>query len=127
MSNTSANDYVHGYSEREGRRLQDQAQTLADLLHHDTIYPPGASVLEAGCGVGAQTVILARNNPQCRLTSIDISSDSVEAAREAVSRAALANVRFQQADIFNLPFGEQPCAVRLSKSRERRLSGTTRT
>ena len=51
--------YVHGYDPTEMQRLQDQASTLVDLLHADTAYPPGASVLEAGCGVGAQTVTLA--------------------------------------------------------------------
>ena len=56
--------YVHGYSSKESRRLQDQAQTLTDLLHHDTIYPANSRVLEVGCGVGAQTVILAKNNPE---------------------------------------------------------------
>ena len=54
----SNNEYVHGYSEREIERLVDQATTLSELLHHDTFYPPGSLVLEAGCGVGAQTVTL---------------------------------------------------------------------
>jgi len=51
--------YVHGYDPREARRLQDQASTLVDLLHSDSTYPEGPTVLEAGCGVGAQTVPLA--------------------------------------------------------------------
>ncbi len=55
----SINDYVHGYSARENEWLRDQAHTLAELLHHDTLYPAGSNVLEAGCGIGAQTVILA--------------------------------------------------------------------
>ena len=36
-------------------RLQDQAGALVDLLHADTTYPPGSVILEAGCGVRAQT------------------------------------------------------------------------
>ncbi|MGE5805027.1 MAG: SAM-dependent methyltransferase, partial [Ignavibacteria bacterium] len=47
------NDYVHGYSEKENERLIDQAETLAELLHDDTIYPADSKILEAGCGVGA--------------------------------------------------------------------------
>lgn len=47
--------YVHGYSKKESHRLADQADTLAELLHYDTFYPPGSRVLEAGCGTGAQT------------------------------------------------------------------------
>lgn len=102
----TATDYIHGYSERERQRLHDQSQTLADLLHHDTLYPAGSHVLEAGCGVGAQTVILARNNPQVRFTSIDASPASIDAARAAVGHAGLGNVAFQTADIFRLPFPE---------------------
>jgi cyclopropane fatty-acyl-phospholipid synthase-like methyltransferase len=56
--------YVHGYDPRENIRLQDQAYTLVQLLHSDTTYPAGSKVLEAGCGVGAQTITLARNSPQ---------------------------------------------------------------
>lgn len=96
--------YVHGYDPRENLRLQDQAATLEELLHGDTIYPPGSRVLEAGCGVGAQTVILARNNPESRFTCVDISPDSVAAARSAAESAGLANTCFQQGDIFALPF-----------------------
>ncbi|MEM6336157.1 MAG: SAM-dependent methyltransferase, partial [Bacteroidota bacterium] len=51
--------YVHGYDPRENERLDDQAGTLVDLLHGDTRYPDGSTVLEAGCGVGSQTVTLA--------------------------------------------------------------------
>ena len=52
--------YVHGYDHHENMRLQDQASTLVELLHSDTSYPAGCRVLEAGCGVGAQTVTLAK-------------------------------------------------------------------
>lgn len=99
--------YVHGYTDRETDRLRDQSQTLAELLHHDTHYPAGARVLEAGCGVGAQTVLLARNSPAAHFTSVDISPDSIEAAAKAVRQASLSNVTFQKADLFHLPFGPE--------------------
>ena len=90
-------DYVHGYSQREHERLVDQAGTLTELLHGDTRYPAGSSVLEAGCGVGAQTVTLARNSPGARFTCLDVSSRSLEAARARARAASLENVTFQQA------------------------------
>jgi SAM-dependent methyltransferase len=102
----TTSDYVHGYSERESQRLNDQCQTLAQLLHHDTAYPAGSRVLEVGCGVGAQTVVLARNSPRAQFTSVDVSPDSIRAARASVERAGLGNVTFQVADIFGLPFAE---------------------
>jgi SAM-dependent methyltransferase len=100
----TASDYVHGYSGRENERLLDQAQTLTELLHHDTRYPPDSQVLEAGCGVGAQTLILAQNSPQAHFTSMDISPVSIQAARALTAQHGLGNVSFRQADIFNLPF-----------------------
>ncbi|TAK42254.1 MAG: methyltransferase domain-containing protein [Betaproteobacteria bacterium] len=100
----SGGAYVHGYYPRESARLQDQAGTLVDLLHSDTSYPAGSRVLEAGCGVGAQTVTLARNSPGARITSVDISADSLKEARARVDAAGLTDVQFRQADIFALPF-----------------------
>jgi cyclopropane fatty-acyl-phospholipid synthase-like methyltransferase len=79
--------YVHGYDPRENLRLQDQASTLVELLHLDTTYPEGSSVLEAGCGVGAQTVTLASNSPKAQITSIDLSGASVAEAERAVQAA----------------------------------------
>jgi ubiquinone/menaquinone biosynthesis C-methylase UbiE len=96
--------YVHGYHPRESERLQDQAGTLVDLLHADTSYPEGSMVLEAGCGVGAQTVTVARSSPGALITSIDISAHSLREARATVDALGLANVHFRQADIFALPF-----------------------
>lgn len=96
--------YVHGYTARENVRLVDQATTLAEILHFDTGYPEGSNVLEAGCGVGAQTIILARNSPNAKFTAIDRSEESLRAARERVSSQGLTNVAFHQTDIFHLPY-----------------------
>ncbi|MDD5598315.1 MAG: methyltransferase domain-containing protein [Victivallaceae bacterium] len=96
--------YVHGYDPRENIRLQDQASLLVELLHSDTAYPAGSKVLEAGCGVGAQTVTLARNSPDACFTSIDISASSIAEAKKKIEAAGISNVTFRQGDIFNLPF-----------------------
>jgi SAM-dependent methyltransferase len=98
------NKYVHGYDLRENIRLQDQASTLVDLLHADTSYPAGSRILEAGCGVGAQTLTLAKNSPEAHITSIDISKASITEARRKVESEGFSNVCFQQGDIFNLSF-----------------------
>jgi SAM-dependent methyltransferase len=95
--------YVHGYELREAERLGDQAGTLFDLLHGDTAYPPGTRILEPGCGVGAQTVPLARRNPGARITSVEVSAASVAEARRRVTAAGLADVEVVQGDLFDLP------------------------
>jgi SAM-dependent methyltransferase len=96
--------YVHGHDPREHERLEDQAGTLVDLLHADTTYAAGSVVLEAGCGVGAQTVTLAQRSPDARFVSVDVSADSIAQAKGKADQARLTNVEFQQADIYALPF-----------------------
>jgi SAM-dependent methyltransferase len=97
-------DYVHGYSDREVIRLNDQADTLDQIIHNDTFFPKGSLVLEAGCGVGAQTRIIAPKNPEANFISIDISAESISEARNLLETSRIENVEFRQADIFNLPF-----------------------
>jgi ubiquinone/menaquinone biosynthesis C-methylase UbiE len=102
--NTNNPDYVHGYSEYEKERLTDQANTLSHLLHYDSIFSPPGNVLETGCGTGAQTLILANQNPDCHFTSIDLSAESLQAAENIIKTRKIPNVRFQAADVYNLPF-----------------------
>jgi phospholipid N-methyltransferase len=100
------NKYVHGYSNREAVRLNDQAGTLEGIIHNDTIFPKGSYVLEAGCGVGAQTKIIASKNPDSTFLSIDLSQDSINEAVQLTKSLHIKNVEFKQADIFNLPFDD---------------------
>ena len=104
MDASAAPDYVHGYTALEAMRLGDQARTLAALLHRDTRYPPGCRVLEAGCGIGAQTETLARRSPEAAIVAMDISAGSLCAARDRVRQAGPGDVRFMQADLYALPF-----------------------
>jgi SAM-dependent methyltransferase len=90
--------YVHGYAEPEARRLGDQADTLAELLHAGTAYPAGSRVLEAGCGVGAQTGHLVARSPGAHLTAVDISAASLAQAEARVGSA----VEWRHADLFDL-------------------------
>lgn len=98
--------YVHGYADREAQRLADQANTLVGLLHADSRFPAGVSILEAGCGVGAQTVTLAAQNPEAKVTAIDVSSESLRRAEQLCRREGITNVTFEQGDIFDLRYAD---------------------
>ncbi|MBV8424639.1 MAG: class I SAM-dependent methyltransferase, partial [Candidatus Eremiobacteraeota bacterium] len=80
-------DYVHGYSPREAERLHDQAASVQSLLHADLSYGPGRRVLEAGCGTGEQTLVLAANSPQAEIVAVDLSERSLAIARQRVAAA----------------------------------------
>jgi ubiquinone/menaquinone biosynthesis C-methylase UbiE len=100
-------DYVHGYTDRESDRLKDQANSLSEILHHDSIFPKYSRILEAGCGVGAQTRIIAQKNPDSQFISIDISESSVDKARKLINTLGITNVEFQIGNIFNLSFPDE--------------------
>ncbi len=74
----------NGYDQRENIRLQDQASTLVELLHSGTSFPRGSRVLEAGCGVGSQTVSLANNSPGAHIISVEIAEVSIAEAKKSV-------------------------------------------
>jgi S-adenosylmethionine-diacylgycerolhomoserine-N-methlytransferase len=60
--------------------------------------PPGARVLEVGCGTGRNLVAAARSFPQGVFYGMDISSEMLASARVAASRAGLARLAFAQGD-----------------------------
>ncbi|MGI9537017.1 MAG: methyltransferase domain-containing protein [Desulfocapsaceae bacterium] len=100
------NDYVHGYSTYETERLDDQAQVLRRFLHEEVRFTAGARVLEAGCGTGAQTVILAANNPSAHFISVDLAEDSLTEAASAISAHGFSNVSLEQQNIYELRYPE---------------------
>lgn len=98
--------YVHGYTAVESGRLHDQARTLEDLLHGDTHYPADRQVLEAGCGTGAQTAILARRSPGAHITAVDIAAASLQEAMRRIQARSIETVRFERADCARLPHAD---------------------
>ncbi|MEO1258702.1 MAG: methyltransferase domain-containing protein [Bacteroidota bacterium] len=98
--------YIHGYSKKESQRLMDQANTVADYLHYDSLWENGAKILEVGCGVGAQTEIIAQKNPGTKITSIDISQNSLDIAQSRIKNKGIKNVEFRLQDIKELNPGK---------------------
>lgn len=108
MNSVTAPTYVHGYSAHEAQRLTDQADTLAGLLHADTVFAPGSRVLELGCGTGAQTVHVLSGNPGIALTAVDISEQSLTQAQDKIgAHIPDADVAWMQADLFDLTFADR--------------------
>jgi len=101
------NKYVHGYSQREAKRLNDQADSVAQILHHDTIWEEGSLILEAGCGVGAQTKTIAPKNPKCSFISIDRSLESISLAKKLTDSMGIDNVEYRETDIFDMSFRDK--------------------
>ena len=64
---------------------------------------PGMRVLDAGCGSGVLSRLLAREHPGCEVVGCDLSEDRVGKAR--VAGQALGNLRFEVGDLTRLGEG----------------------
>ena len=94
--------YIHGYSQKEAQRLLDQANSVEDYLHYDSIWEPNSQILEVGCGVGAQTVIIAPKNKDSQFVSIDISAESLAIAAQNLQQLEIDNVSLQHKNVNDL-------------------------
>jgi SAM-dependent methyltransferase len=68
-------------------------------------------VLEVGCGVGSRTVPLAERSPGARITSADISTNSVAEAEKHATTARIDNVTCASANVYALPHHEGAVAA----------------
>jgi SAM-dependent methyltransferase len=89
----------------EPERLERQAK-LADLPRHLEFIPVQATsrVLDAGCGSGSMTRILARVAARGHVTGVDLRGQYLEYARRVAAWEGLDNATFQEGDILRLPF-----------------------
>ncbi|MFM7735076.1 MAG: class I SAM-dependent methyltransferase, partial [Alphaproteobacteria bacterium] len=72
--------YIHGFSSEERDRLFAQARVLAPGVFDGWDLAEVGSLLEIGCGVGAELEIIAERWPGVRLVGIDRAASSLEAA-----------------------------------------------
>lgn len=91
--------YIHGFSLSEQTRLIEQAKTLAPIVFGGLRFQDSETLLEIGCGVGAQTKQLLERWPQLKITSIDKSPAHLAAAannlRTAISEGQTCLIRAQ--------------------------------
>ena len=73
------------------------------LRNQKVIETEGKVILDAGCGSGYKSLILAEANPGARIVGIDLSEESVKLARERLEYHGFRNVEFHALSIENLP------------------------
>jgi SAM-dependent methyltransferase len=74
-------EYIHTFNMDEQNRLVRQAELLEPHLHNYVNLSDCSSLLEIGCGVGAQLRLLFRRYPGLHATGIDISENQIQRAR----------------------------------------------
>jgi ubiquinone/menaquinone biosynthesis C-methylase UbiE len=97
------------YLERDNRSFEAQleertaAVDAAFLLRH---LHKGSRVLDVGCGPGTITLGLAQAVSPGEVVGVDLQERVVERARALASERGVANVRFEVADAYEMPFAD---------------------
>ena len=73
------------------------------LRNQKVINPDDKLILDAGCGTGYKSLILAEANPGAKIIGIDISQQSLELARQRFEYHGLKNGEFHLLSIEELP------------------------
>jgi ubiquinone/menaquinone biosynthesis C-methylase UbiE len=78
-------------------------EAAAFLLSH---LKPGMRILDLGCGPGSITLGLARYVSPAETVGVDESEEALDAARSLARDQNVRNVRFEHANVYELPFGD---------------------
>jgi 2-polyprenyl-3-methyl-5-hydroxy-6-metoxy-1,4-benzoquinol methylase len=70
-----------------------------DYVHQVLQSHPCKNVLDFGCANGYSTTRLARSNPQCRFTGIDINPDMISVAQTFPQQDSTLNLAFMKLDV----------------------------
>jgi ubiquinone/menaquinone biosynthesis C-methylase UbiE len=97
--------YTHGHApatvRQHGRRTAEEAAAflLPDLR-------PGLHVLDVGCGPGSITCGLAERVAPGRVVGVDLSGETLAAARQDAAARGLDNLRYEEASVYALPYAD---------------------
>lgn len=78
--------YLHGYSKEEQERLYSQARILEEEVYQGIDFKKCKSIIEVGCGVGAQTEILLERFPHLKILGVDLSEKQLALAEKRLSK-----------------------------------------
>ncbi|MDP6667420.1 MAG: class I SAM-dependent methyltransferase, partial [Dehalococcoidia bacterium] len=109
MPGSSEHDYTHGYAnaavaEMASRTAESHAGFFLPYLRG---LGDHARVLDCGSGPGSISIGFAQRLPGGMVKGIDIDAGQVKIARELADSAAVTNVEFQQANLHEIPFGDE--------------------
>ena len=95
--------YTLGYSDGVIRTLQERtlATCASFFLPH---LRPGMTVLDCGCGPGSLTLEIAERVAPGQVLGIDMDPGQCAKARALADARRIANVRFEPADVYPLPY-----------------------
>ncbi|MEX1022523.1 MAG: methyltransferase domain-containing protein [Dehalococcoidia bacterium] len=103
MTDTPSDTYTHGHhasvvGQHARRTAEREAAYLLPRLH------AGMRLLDIGCGPGTITTGLARAVAPGEAVGIEVAPEVLVQAREHAAAEGVANVRFEEASVYALPY-----------------------
>ena len=95
--------YTLGYSDATVRSLQTRTLDVCASFFLPYLRP-GMMVLDCGCGPGSLTIEIAELVAPGQVVGIDIEPGQCARAQELAAARGIANVRFEPADVYALPY-----------------------
>ena len=90
----------------ECERLERQAHLFGLERGFQMVDPlPGTRLLDAGCGSGWLSRLVAERMPDCDVVGVDANPDHVDFATQKAREAGLRNLTYEVGEIGDLPFG----------------------
>jgi methyltransferase-like protein/ubiquinone/menaquinone biosynthesis C-methylase UbiE len=81
----------------------DRMATIGTLLGMNPVSLESCRVLELGCGSGENLISIAQSLPGSDCVGVDIAARPIAIANEMVGTLGRDNVRFEQADVMDMP------------------------
>lgn len=109
MASAHNNNYGHGYGatevkHHEWRTAENSSQHLLPRLKAIVKENPKLKLLDVGAGSGTISASLAKYMPEGEVTATDIADEILVRAKEYADSKGISNIKFQRANIFELPF-----------------------
>ena len=94
-------------AQRWRRQSAAMGREMTEAIVAEAKVEPGMHVLDVACGTGEPAISIALLQKGTGLVlGIDISPEPLKIAERRAQERGLVNVRFQQADVHNLPFAD---------------------
>lgn len=97
------------YTLRRGKAGEERLNVLNDIYNKDSeafLINQGImnakKVLDVGCGTGQMACWIAKTNPNCHVTCVDISVEQLAVAEERSKAEGLTNMSFKQCSAYEL-------------------------
>ncbi|CAF3652657.1 hypothetical protein FGSG_04216 [Fusarium graminearum PH-1] len=110
------NQYGHGYAatqvkHHEWRTAENSSNHLLPKLQAIVKSNPKLKLLDVGAGSGTISASLAGYMPEGEVTATDISDEILARANDYARSQGVSNIKFQRANVFELPFPDSAFEV----------------